>query len=104
KGTLVGPSDTSADEEVAKAQDESLPWPRQAAVEAWWEQRKRAFPEGKRYLSGRPVDPEWLGGGPGEGRAAARAAAAVELCLSGERRVMFEVRARGGRQWSALGA
>ena len=103
-GTVAGPGDMPADDEAATARDEGLPWPAPAAVEAWWGQRKSAFAKGKRYLGGQPVSPAWLAQVLRKGRQPARATAAVELCLAGERRVLFAVRARSTMQWSALEA
>jgi uncharacterized protein (TIGR02270 family) len=100
-GFSAGPTDDPEDEDVAMDPDESFPWPEVEPVRRWWSKKEGVFRSEKRYLLGRPMEPVWLEEVLHTGNQRARAAAAVELCLSGRRKVPFEVRGRGDRQREA---
>ena len=52
-----GPNDNPEDEDVAVDEDEGLPWPDQAKVQAWWSANSQRFEPGIRYFVGAP--PSW---------------------------------------------
>lgn len=105
RGFQGGPSDDPDDPDVAMDPDEDLPWPAPEALEAWWREREKELSCGTRHLFGKPMRAEWLTHVMRAGNQAARAAAAVELCLHAPapRRSLFEVRAPGYLQWGSLG-
>ncbi|MEZ4296936.1 MAG: TIGR02270 family protein [Polyangiaceae bacterium] len=99
---LSGPTDDPADEDVAMDPDDALPWLDVTAVRRWWSRARGGFSGGGRRLAGRPLTAERLSDLLRTGHQLVRAAAAMELCLSGKARGLFEVRARGSRQRQAL--
>ncbi len=101
-GFPAGPTEDPDDEDVAMDPDEDLPWPDPHAVSRWWSGHRERFTAGTRYLMGRPIAHETLGGVLRWGTQRQRAAAAIELVLLRPGRPLFEVRAPGGRQQSAL--
>jgi uncharacterized protein (TIGR02270 family) len=100
KGFVGGPNDDPGDEDVSTDPDEDLPWPDVARLTAWI--RERSFAEGTRHLMGKTMDPGWLRHVLRAGNQAARAAAAIELCLHRRGEPLFEVRAPGYLQLAAL--
>jgi uncharacterized protein (TIGR02270 family) len=50
-----GPSDDPNDDDVAMDEDDSLPWPKVGAIEAWWAREASRFTPGVRHLMGRPI-------------------------------------------------
>ncbi|MBK5914538.1 hypothetical protein CCR84_09455 [Rhodocyclus purpureus] len=52
-----GPNDNPEDEDVAMDEDDGLPWPDQAKVQAWWSANSQRFPPGARHFVGAP--PSW---------------------------------------------
>lgn len=102
-GFESGPTDDPDDDDVAMDPDENLPWPRQAAVHAWWAQHHDSFASGTRYLMGRPITPDGLRYVLARGTQRQRAAAALELVLLYPGQPLFEVRARADHQQHALG-
>lgn len=52
-----GPNDNPDDEDVAMDEDDGLPWPDQARVQAWWSANSHRFQAGVRYFVGAP--PSW---------------------------------------------
>ncbi|WP_437675004.1 TIGR02270 family protein [Sorangium sp. So ce131] len=100
QGFASGPSDDPDDEDVAMDPDEDLPWPDAGRLGAWV--RARSLAGGSRHLLGKPMDPGWLRHVLRAGNQAARAAAAIELCLRGRGEPLFEVRAPGYVQLGAL--
>ncbi len=94
-GFTGGPNDDPADADVAMDPDEDLPWPDPARLVTWWGEHGKEMPAGVRHLFGKPMQPDWLNHVLGRGNQAARAAAAVELCLRGPGHALFEVRAPG---------
>lgn len=99
-GFVAGPSDDPEDEDVSTDPDEDLPWPDVARLTAWL--RERSFAEGSRHLLGKTMDPGWLRHVLRAGNQAARAGAAIELCLRHRGEPLFEVRAPGYLQLAAL--
>lgn len=91
---LATPTDNPDDDDVRMDPDEVYPWPKVPAVKAWWERAKRGFSEETRYLMGKPLSPAALEELLVIGDQQVRAAAAIELCLAGKRRVLPEVRGR----------
>ncbi len=102
EGFHAGPSDDPDDDDVALDPDEDLPWPDPVAIDLWWKRHRRDHAPGTRQLLGKPITPEWLEEVLRRGSQPARATAAVELCLSQRRRVLFEVRAPAAEQRRAL--
>jgi uncharacterized protein (TIGR02270 family) len=103
EGLQAGPSDDPDDDDVAMDPDRNLPWPDVEAVREWWSRRKADFRAGARYLVGKPMSVDWLQRVLCAGNQPARAAAAVELSIRQRGRAVFEVRASGEWQRSALG-
>lgn len=52
-----GPNDNPDDEDVAMDEDDGLPWPDHAKVQAWWVANSHRFQPGVRYFMGAP--PSW---------------------------------------------
>lgn len=93
-GLSVGPTDEADDEDVEEDPDDGLPFANLDALRAWWQGAQARFEPGKRYLLGKPVaDGAWLEEVLERGHQVARAAAAVELVISGRRKALPEVRA-----------
>jgi hypothetical protein len=57
EGVDFGPNDNPEDENVAMDEDDSLPWPDQAKVQAWWQANAARFAPGQRYFAGEPPSP-----------------------------------------------
>jgi uncharacterized protein (TIGR02270 family) len=53
----AGPNDNPDDDNVAMDEDDSLPWPDQANVQAWWQANAQRFVPGQRYFVGEPPSP-----------------------------------------------
>jgi uncharacterized protein (TIGR02270 family) len=53
----AGPNDKPDDDNVAMDEDDSLPWPDQAKVQAWWQANAHRFAPGQRYFVGEPPSP-----------------------------------------------
>jgi len=45
------------DDDVALHEDDDLPWPDQAKVQAWWQANAARFVVGQRYFAGEPLSP-----------------------------------------------
>jgi uncharacterized protein (TIGR02270 family) len=94
KGLSAGPTDEADDEDVSEDPDDGLPFADLDALRAWWQDAQARFEPGKRYLLGKPVtDGAWLEEVLSRGHQVARAAAALELAMSGRRKSLPEVRA-----------
>jgi uncharacterized protein (TIGR02270 family) len=52
-----GANDNPEDEDVSMDEDDGLPWPDQAKVQAWWAANSHRFESGMRYFVGAP--PSW---------------------------------------------
>jgi uncharacterized protein (TIGR02270 family) len=106
EGLAPGPNDDPEDHDVAMDEDDSLPWPDQAKVKAWWQAQAARFAAGQRYFVGEP---------PSTGHAIhvlktagqrQRIMAAEYLCLLKPGSMMLPVAAPAWRQsrWLATGA
>jgi uncharacterized protein (TIGR02270 family) len=60
QGFEAGPTENPEDEHVEMDPDENLPWPNPELVQRWWEQDRRQFQTGTRYLLGQPTVLAWL--------------------------------------------
>lgn len=78
-GFRAGPSDDPNDSKVDPDPDTGLPWPNADAIRTWWARNEGAWPTGRRYLMGRPMEKEWLVEVLRKEKQPAREAAAVEL-------------------------
>lgn len=104
EGLEPGPNDNPEDHDVAMDEDDSLPWPDQAKVQAWWQAQAARFKVGQRYFVGEP---------PSAGHALVvlqtagqrqRIMAAEYLCLLNPGSVMLPVAAPAWRQSRWLNA
>jgi len=96
------PSEAPDDESVDLDPDEDLPWPNAESIAAWWQENKKAFKAGRRYLLGRPIDSKTLQASLRCGNQRQRHAAALELAVQNPDQALFEVRTPGKRQMSLL--
>ncbi len=93
-----GPDDNPEDEDVSMDEDEGLPWPDQAKLQAWWAANMHRFQPGVRYFMG--ASPSWehclqvLEGGYQR----QRIAAAHHLCLIRAGTPLFNCAAPAWRQ------
>lgn len=55
--SVGGPSDDPNDDDVALDEDESLPWPDVARIQAWWQKHAGTMPKGTRCFAGAAVTP-----------------------------------------------
>jgi uncharacterized protein (TIGR02270 family) len=99
-----GPSDDPADGNVDMDPDDSLPWPDQAKVQAWWETDGQRFQSGVRYFMGEPVTVEHCRRVLREGFQRQRRAAAEYLCLLTPGTPLFPIAAPAWRQARWLAA
>src|SRR5690606_10211488 len=51
----AGPNDDPADANVAMDEDENLPWPDPTLIDAWWQEEKHAFEQGRAYFLGQSI-------------------------------------------------
>lgn len=99
----AGPTEDPEDDNVDLDPDEDLPWPEPELIAKWWDQNKRNFKPGIRYLLGKPITEEHLQYVLRYGYQRQRAAAAIELAMINPGTPLFEVRAPGFRQKQWLG-
>jgi uncharacterized protein (TIGR02270 family) len=99
----AGPSENPDDDNVAMDEDDSLPWPDAARVQAWWDANHMRFQPGVRYFVGEPVGVEHCRKVLAEGYQRQRRAAAEYLCLLQPGSHLFPVAAPAWRQkrWMA---
>ncbi|RQW86575.1 MAG: TIGR02270 family protein, partial [Geobacter sp.] len=102
EGFNAGPSDDPDDDNVAMDADLDLPWPNIESIRRWWDRNKGNFPDGTRYLLGKPVSVEHLQHVLTTGLQRQRAAAALELAIKQPGQPLFNVRAPGSRQREML--
>jgi uncharacterized protein (TIGR02270 family) len=95
--------DVSIEEVLDLDYQSNLPWPSVNELTRWWSENHQAFSPGIRYLAGEPITPQSLLKILSTGKQRQRMAAAIELALLEENRMVFEVRAPGGRQQEQLG-
>ncbi|GAB4229336.1 MAG: TIGR02270 family protein [Deltaproteobacteria bacterium] len=92
----------TGDEGVDEDSDGSM-WPEPDRIALWWEENKIRFRAGVRHLLGEPISQESLQYVLRKGNQVMRAAAAIEIVMTGSGRALFDVRAHGGRQQRLLG-
>jgi uncharacterized protein (TIGR02270 family) len=94
----AGPSDSPAEDNVAMDEDDGLPWPDVARVQAWWEANQTRFQPGLRYFVGEPVGVAHCRKVLLEGYQRQRFAAAEYLCLLHPGTPLFPIAAPAWRQ------
>jgi uncharacterized protein (TIGR02270 family) len=97
-GVYGGPSDDPADDDVAMDEDDSLPWPDAARVQAWWAAQQARFPAGRRFFMGAEPSPAQALSVLKQGCQRQRAAAAQWRCLLAPGTALFPTRAPAWRQ------
>ncbi len=103
-GFEAGPTEDPDDPDVALDPDEDLPWADPARLAAWWDEHRRDFRGGGRFLLGAAVEETSLRRALAAGTQRQRAAAALELVRRQPGRPLFEVRAPGHDQRRDLAA
>ena len=58
EGHPSGPNDDPDDEDVAMDEDDGLPWPDPAKIDAWWNGNRHGYQSGVRYFMGQPLTVE----------------------------------------------
>jgi uncharacterized protein (TIGR02270 family) len=94
----AGPSERAEDEDVALDDDESLPWPDEVRVQAWWQANRARLPAGQRLFLGAPPSLELAQQVLLEGSQRQRALAAQWACRLAPGRPLFAIGAPAGRQ------
>jgi len=97
-GFQSGPTDNPDDDNVDMDEDDGLPWPDPAKLQAWWEVNQHAFQPGVRYFMGAPVTVEHCRKVLREGYQRQRVAAAEYLCLLQPGTPLFPTSAPAWRQ------
>lgn len=97
-----GPSADPGDDQVALDEDDSLPWPDTAAVQAWWNANAHRFTPGVRYFVGQPPSADHCRQVLRDGCQRQRAAAAEHLCLWRPGTPLFNTAAPAWRQQRLL--
>ncbi len=98
----AGLNEDPNDPYVAMDEDESLPWPSEGLIQAWWSRESYRFDMRNRYLCGLLITDETLAMTLRNGYQPERASAALELALSHPARPMFPVHAHARRQYELL--
>jgi len=93
-----GPSDDPNDPNVDMDEDDGLPWPDAAKIEAWWHANSSRFQPGVRYFMGQPLNKDHCLRVLKEGFQRQRIAAAIYLSLLNPGTPLFEWRAPARRQ------
>ena len=93
-----GPNDNPDDDNVAMDEDEGLPWPDPAKVQAWWSANSHRFQPGVRYFMGAPPSWEHCLQILKDGYQRQRMAAAEYLCLLRPGTMLFNCEAPAWRQ------
>ena len=83
-------------------EDDGLPWPDQARIQAWWNQNGARFTTGVRYFMGSPPSRAHCVEVLKSGYQRQRIAAAYHLCLLNPGTPLFEWRAPAWRQQREL--
>lgn len=102
EGLESGPNDDPNDDNVAMDEDDGLPWPDQAKVQAWWQHESHRFQPGVRYLLGAPPSWEHCIEVLKTGYQRQRMVAAQTLCLVRPGTVLFNTAAPAWRQQRLL--
>ena len=97
-----GPDEDPEDENVEMDEDDGLPWPDQARVQAWWNQNGARFTTGVRHFMGAPPSRAHCIEVLKNGYQRQRIAAAYHLCLLNPGTRLFEWRAPAWRQQREL--
>lgn len=92
------PREDPAADDVALDEDQALPWPALAQVEAWWRANADRFRPGERYFVGAPPSWESCVGALRGAYQRQRHAAAETLCLLRPGSALFNVAAPAWRQ------
>ena len=98
----TGPSEDPADEDVSLDEDESLPWPEQARVKAWWQAHAARMPAAARCFMGAAPTPAHCVGVLREGTQRQRHIAALHACLLVPGTPLFPICAPAWRQQRRL--
>lgn len=88
------PNDDAEDENVAMDEDENLPWPNTALLQAFWNERRQHFDAGTRYFLGKPVEQGALLRHLQSASQRYRHAAAMELALLDPAQILINTRAK----------
>ena len=102
EGFEGGPSEEAEYEDVAVDQDEDLPWPSPEMIKKWWQEHRKEFRRGIRYLRGKEMSMGSLMDALIHGNQRQRAAVALEMAIREPLRPLFETRATGKRQLKLL--
>jgi uncharacterized protein (TIGR02270 family) len=102
EGFESGPTENSEDEDIEVDPDEDLPWPEPQLIKDWWNNNKRLFKNGVKYLLGKPISPGHLQQVLITGFQRQRVAAAIEMAIVHSGQPLFEVRAPGFHQKQLL--
>lgn len=97
-----GPDEDPEDNNVALDEDESLPWPDWAKVQAWWQSNQSRFAAGTRYFVGAPPSASHCVTVLKTGTQRQRFLAARYLCLLQSGTPLFNCAAPKWRQQRAL--
>jgi uncharacterized protein (TIGR02270 family) len=97
-----GPNDDPNDSNVDMDEDDGLPWPDAAKIQAWWNSNSGRFQPGTRYFMGEPLNRDNCLRVLKEGYQRQRIAAAVYLSLLNPGTPLFEWRAPARRQQRLL--
>jgi uncharacterized protein (TIGR02270 family) len=97
-----GPNDDVENDDVGMDEDDGLPWPDQARVQAWWDQHGSRFTSGVRHFMGAPPSRGHCIDVLKNGFQRQRIAAAYHLCLLNPGTPLFEWRAPAWRQQREL--
>ncbi len=95
-------TEEAQDADVAMDEDDNLPWPDQAKVQAWWRSQGGRFATGQRHFCGAPVSRHHALTVLRQGGQGQRAMAALHLCLLQPEAGLFSVFAPAWRQLRAL--
>lgn len=93
-----GPNDDPNDDDVGMDEDDGLPWPDSARVQAWWDGNSHLFDSKVRYFMGAAVTMEHCITVLEEGYQRQRIAAAEYLCLLHPGTILFNTAAPAWRQ------
>jgi len=99
-----GPTDDPEDPNVDMDPDDSLPWPDQTKIQAWWDANGQRFQKGTRYFMGEPVSLDHCRRVLRDGYQRQRRAAAEYLCLLAPGTQLFPIAAPAWRQKRWLAA
>jgi uncharacterized protein (TIGR02270 family) len=99
-----GPNDDPEDDNVALDEDENLPWPEPALVQAWWQKNADRFPAGTRIFAGDALSTAHARAVLATHPQRHRWAAAAHLSLLNPGQPMFNCAAPAKRQQRLLAA